>query len=312
MTMWVGGGEWWHTAPVCGEPTQAELGWGTRTRLSAISPDEKRITEITEWKREHRNRFGVTDGLCEEANCVFGEVGDDEVGAGAADAEEGFGDGAVGVQPAAGEGGVEHGVFAGDLVGAEGEIEALAGGADDVEVREGGLHEEQVGAFGHVERDLAHGLTNVSPVHLIAAAVAELRRGVGGLAEGAVKGGGELGGVAHDGRVGEGGGVERGADGFDAAVHHVGGGDDVGAGGGEGDGGAGEEWEGGVVVDVVVAWIFQAAGWIFGAAGAIVNDDAAVAVGGVLAEADVGDEDERVDRAGGFEGAEGLLDDSLL
>ena len=102
------------------------------------------------------------------------------------------------------EGGVEHGVFAGDLVGADGEIEALAGGADDVEVGHGGLHQEHVGAFGDVEVDLAHGFAEIGAVHLVAAAVAELRRGVGGLAEGAVEGGGEFRGVAEDGRVGGG------------------------------------------------------------------------------------------------------------
>jgi len=36
-----------------------------------------------------------------------------------------------------------------------------------------------------------------------------------------------LAGVGKNGRVGEGGGVEGAADGGDAAVHHVGGGDDV-------------------------------------------------------------------------------------
>ena len=40
---------------------------------------------------------------------------------------EGLEDGAVGVEPAAGEGGVEHGVFAGDLVGAEGDDRSARG-----------------------------------------------------------------------------------------------------------------------------------------------------------------------------------------
>ena len=137
------------------------------------------------------------------SRCILRKVGDDEVGAGAADGDEGLEDGALGLEPAALEGGVQHGVLAGDLVCAEGDVEALAGGADDVEVGEGGLHQDHVGALGDVEVDLAHGFAKIRAVHLIAAAVAELRRGVGGLAEGAVKGGGELGGVAKDGRVGE-------------------------------------------------------------------------------------------------------------
>ncbi len=86
--------------------------------------------------------------------------------------------------------------------------------------------------------------------------------------------------------------VERRADGGDAAVHHVGGRDDVGSGAGVGDGTGGEPFERGVVVDVAV------------------DDLAAVAVAGVLAVADVGDDDEF--GVGGFDGADGLLDDAVV
>ena len=72
--------------------------------------------------------------------------------------------------------------------------------------------------------------------------------------------------------------VEGAADGGDAAVHHVAGGDDVGSGAGLADGGAGEQIEGGVVLDLEAVAGF--------------DDHAAVAVAGVLAEADVGDEDQ--------------------
>ncbi len=37
-----------------------------------------------------------------------------------------------------------------------------------------------------VEIDLAHSFTEIGPIHLIAAAIAELRCGAGGLAEGTV------------------------------------------------------------------------------------------------------------------------------
>ena len=66
--------------------------------------------------------------------------------------------------------------------------------------------------------------------------------------------------------------VERGAQRADAAVHHVARRDDVGAGRGLRDGGAREQLERGVVVDV-----------------AVLAQHAAVAVGGVLAQAQVGD-----------------------
>ena len=60
-------------------------------------------------------------------------------------------------------------------------------------------------------------------------------------------------------------------DGEHAAVHHIRRGDDVGAGLGVGEGYLGQEFQGGVVVHFAVM------------------DDAAVAVAGIAAEADVGD-----------------------
>ena len=68
------------------------------------------------------------------------------------------------------------------------------------------------------------------------------------------------------------------ADGGDAAIHHVAGRDDVGAGAGKAGGGAGKQVEGGVVVDFEAVCSF--------------DHHAAVAVAGVFAEADVGDENE--------------------
>jgi len=232
-----------------------------------------------------------------QAGGVFGEVGDDEVCTGAADGEERLQDGAFRLQPAASEGGLQHGELAGDLIGAEGQIEALAGGVYDVEVGHGGLHQDHVGALTDVEFDLAQGLAEVGSIHLIAEAVAEVGGGVGGLAEGSIEGRGELGGIAENGGVVAGSGIEGGADGVDSTVHHVGGGDDVGSCLGEGDGGLGEQREGRVVVDLVAV--------------AIVCDEAAVSVGGVLAEADVGDKDEGVEGAIVFEGTQGLLDDAV-
>ena len=126
-----------------------------------------------------------------------------------------------------------------------------------------------------VEQRLAQRLAAVGGVHLVAAAVAERGRRAGGLAERAVEGGGELGGVGEDRRLGEALAVELGADRADAPVHHVRRGDDVGAGARVADGGPREQLERGVVVD-----------------GAVVAQDAAVAVVGVLAQAHVGDHEQ--------------------
>src|SRR5438034_166366 len=77
------------------------------------------------------------------------------------------------------------------------------------------LDHDDVRPLGQVERDLAQGLVAVGRVHLIAAAVAELRRRFGRVAERAVEAGGVLGRVAHDGQPGKAGGIEAAANGAD-------------------------------------------------------------------------------------------------
>ena len=59
---------------------------------------------------------------------------------------------------------------------------------EDVKVGIAGLHQEHVRPLGDVLLDLPHGFAEVGAVHLVAAAVAELRGGVGRLAERAVEG----------------------------------------------------------------------------------------------------------------------------
>ena len=73
--------------------------------------------------------------------------------------------------------------------------------ADQIEIRHRRLDHDHVGAFFQIELDLAHGLAPVGRVHLIAAPVAELRRGFGGFAERPVKHRGELGRVGQNRRV---------------------------------------------------------------------------------------------------------------
>ena len=192
---------------------------------------------------------------------------------------------------------MQHGVLARDLVGAHGQVEAGACFADDVEVGHGWLHEQHVGAFRDVLFNFPHGFAEVGTVHLVGATVAELRSGVGGVAEGAVEGGGEFRGVAEDGRVVFAGFVDCCAHGGDAAIHHVAGCDDVSTGFGEGCRGFCEESYAGVV------FYFEMI--------AVAVDEAAMAVRGVFAEADVCDDDERLCFAGGLDCAEASLDDAV-
>ena len=165
---------------------------------------------------------------------------------------------------------VEHRVLARDLVRGHRHAHRLAHRAQHVETRHARLDDQRVCALFHVGDGLAHGLAHVRGVHLVAAAIALSGRGAGGLPERTVERGGILDGVGHDrgGRVA--GLIEPFADRGDPAVHHVRGSDHVGPGLRVGDRGAREERERGVVVHVGTA------------------QDTAVAVVGVLAQADVG------------------------
>ena len=145
--------------------------------------------------------------------------------------------------------------------------------ADHVEVRQRRLDHDDVGPLVDVEARPRAAPRGVGRVHLVGAAVAEGGRRVGGLAERAVEGGGELRAVGHDRRVGEAVVVERRADRADAAVHHVARRDDVGPGARLRERGARQQLDRGVVVDAAVG-----------------AQQAAVAVARVLAQAEVGDD----------------------
>ena len=105
------------------------------------------------------------------------------------------------VEPALRGGRLDHRVLAGDVVGGERQVEALARGADHVEVRQRRLDHDHVGALGDVELALAQRLADVGGIHLVAAPVAERRRRVGRLAERPVERGGVLGRVGDDRRL---------------------------------------------------------------------------------------------------------------
>src|SRR5690606_7777157 len=100
-------------------------------------------------------------GSTEEAGGVEGGVGEDDVGAGPSEADQALEQARVVVEVAALGGELEHGVLAAHLIRGDGEARALAHEANDVGVREARLHEQHVGAFGLVERDLAEALARV-------------------------------------------------------------------------------------------------------------------------------------------------------
>src|SRR2546421_5768677 len=220
------------------------------------------------------------------------EVGDDDVGARAADGRQRLQHRALLVEPAELTGGPDHRVLAGYRVGGQRYAELELRARDDVEVGQRGLDHDDVGALVEVQRDLSHRLLGVGRIHLVRAPVAELRRRLRGGSEGLEEARGILRRVRHDRRLDERRLVERLADGAHAPVHHVGGRDHVGAGVRVRHRGTREQLEGRIVAHRTVL------------------DHAAVAVARVFAEADVGD-DEQV-RHGVLHRAHGLLHDAVI
>ncbi len=168
----------------------------------------------------------------------------------------------------------EHRIFTAYVEDRERNVESLARGAQHVEVWKPRLDHDDIGAFGNVERDLAQRLARVGRIHLIAVPVAELRRRSRRFAERAVECRGVLCAVRHDRDVLRAVAVQCAANRRDASVHHIGGRDDVGPCRRVGAGDPAEELDGRIVFDRAVS-----------------VQDAAVTVIGVLAAAEIGDDD---------------------
>ena len=224
--------------------------------------------------RSRRRQPGAVLG--DPARQVGGAVGDDDVGAGPGDRDDALGEHPAPIDPAPLPGRGDHRVLAADLVGGDRQVEPGAGRDDVVEAGQARLDQQDVRPFGHVLRELAERLATVGRIHLVAAPVAERRGAVGRLAERPVERGGGLGRVGHDRGVGAPRPIERRPDGRHLAVHHRRGRHDVRPGLGLAHGGRGQPLERGVVVDRAVA-----------------GQRSAMAVVGVLAQARVGDRDER-------------------
>src|SRR5271157_6579849 len=105
---------------------------------------------------------------------ILGEVGEDDIRAGAPNGSEGLQDHALAVHPAQPGGGGDERELAAHLIGGDGYVELAARQGDDVKVRQGGFHHDDVRALLNVERDLAHRLALVGRIHLVGLAVAEL------------------------------------------------------------------------------------------------------------------------------------------
>lgn len=113
------------------------------------------------------------------------------------------------------------------MVGGYRQRHVLPHGGHYVQIQRGGFHHQDVRAFRFIQLRFPQGFPDVAGVHLVRFLVPLLRRAFQRAAERPVQGAGVLGGIGHDGDVVQGLGIQGGADGGHAAVHHVAGGDDV-------------------------------------------------------------------------------------
>ena len=125
------------------------------------------------------------------------------------------------VDPAVRGGGLHHRVFTAHVVRRERNVERVTERGDHIEVRQCRFHHDHVCALGEIERGLIQCLAPVRGLHLIAAAIAELRCTFRRIAERPVERGGVLRGVGQDGAVRVIRRVQRVSDGADLAVHHA-------------------------------------------------------------------------------------------
>ena len=169
---------------------------------------------------------------------------------------------------------MDHGELAADLVCGKWIARFQLHAKHDVEKRSRRLDHHHVGALFDVLHRLAQRLVRVGDVHLVPATIAGLRRALRRLAKGAVERAGELRGVAENRRILEACRIERATNDADPPIHHVARGHDVRPGARVRQRLAHEQGERGVVVHVAVA------------------QNAAVPMISVLAQADVGDDDE--------------------
>ena len=133
------------------------------------------------------------------------------------------------VEPAIEGGGLEHGVFAADLVGKGRYLERVFHAAHHVQVGHAGFDHHHVRTFSDIQRDLTQRFIGIAGVHLVflLVAFAQIGRRTDGVTEWPVKGTGVFGAVGHDPGVHKMIGFERLADGANAAVHHVAGRHDI-------------------------------------------------------------------------------------
>ena len=162
--------------------------------------------------------------------CVgFGEIRDDDVGAGSHERRQDLVDGAIAIEPAVADRRLKHRVLAADVVNGNRHVKPVAGGANDVEIGQSRLDHHDVGALRNVKRDLTQRFARVGRVQLIATAISLPRCRTCRISKRPIERRCILRAVRHDGDARAAVAVQRATNRLDAAVHHIGWSDDVGS-----------------------------------------------------------------------------------
>lgn len=147
---------------------------------------------------------------------------------------------------------------------------------ENIEVGTGRFDHKDVGSLVLVEEEFAGGFAGVGGIDLVGCFGEGFGSGglsaAHGIAERPVEGAVKFGGIGDDAGLGKAGLIEVEADCADAAIHHIGRGDEVGTGLGLEDGHAGEDLDGAVIIDLL----------------SIEGEDPIMAMGSVGIEGDIG------------------------
>ena len=123
------------------------------------------------------DRTGLSAHLLaiQKPGCIYGKIGYGQIGTGPFDGSQDFHHHPLLINPSVSRRRLDHGIFAAHIVGRSRHTEALFYRADNIQISQRRLYHHDVGAFIHIQVNLTQSLTHIGGIHLMSAAIAELR-----------------------------------------------------------------------------------------------------------------------------------------
>src|SRR5436190_22097795 len=183
----------------------------------ALAPTRKRAVLAAHASLFHRGHYSFP-GPCRQFACP---ICNDDVCSSAFESSHNFENSRAFLHNPFLDGRFDHRVLAAYVISRHWLSKTLMGAPQNVDVRQGRLHHDDVRSFIDIQSNLTQGFIRVGVIHLIRTTIAKLRHAFRGLAERTVKSRRKFGCVTHDPNLVEATGVECLADGADPAVHHI-------------------------------------------------------------------------------------------